>query len=569
MSQEKLRFNVNHLELALTASSKDELARQGEELEELEKSYGVWESCKQNKLALFYILAAYSCAAAWGYDSIANTATLALPSFQRYFGVRMDETDSYYLESIWTSLWASMTGLGQVVGSVIAGPISQRIGRRYTAMGSGTVSVLGVTLQYLATQNGVLLAGKIINGAAVGGLLSIGTTYASEISPPRLRGILLGGMPYFAIVMQSIGLGVIRILVPNFSPISFRIALGLQWLVGGIPIIFFFFVPESPNYLLLRDRAPEARRAASRLYNPQTVPARIAHLENSIYTELPKARELSQASYLDCFRGTDLKRTLTVCLLMFGNGLNGSAFLTQNLYFLDIAGLPTIRGFDINIGGFALALVVIPLSWMFGDRIGSRTLYLIGVSGNIIGMAVVGGLGYVTDNKGVIWAVAVLLNLLISWQLVTSFMVSWTMAPELSSYRLRQPTQSIGICMQALTSWFFAFVTPYMYNIGPGSGNLGAKTGFVFAGTSILLGIMAWLWLPETRGLSTEELDRLYEERVSPREFGREVRRLRARGKMAGSVRSGEESVDGSAGGLRRLSSVGSGVGEVQPKGVC
>lgn len=53
MSQEKLKLDVHHMELAI-AISQDELAHQGEELEALEKSYGVWKSCKQNKLALIY-----------------------------------------------------------------------------------------------------------------------------------------------------------------------------------------------------------------------------------------------------------------------------------------------------------------------------------------------------------------------------------------------------------------------------------------------------------------------------------------------------------------------------------
>lgn len=166
---------------------------------------------------------------------------------------------------------------------------------------------------------------------------------------------------------------------------------------------------RSPNYLLLRGRVTESKRSASRLWSPDTVNARIAHLQNGIQSELQKAKE-SQTSYADCFRGKDLKRTLTVCLLMFGNGLNGSAFLTQNIYFLSLAGLPAIRCFDINIGGFGLALLVIPCFWVFGDKIGRRTLYLIGVVGNVVGMAVVGGLGYAPDdNRGAIWAVAVLL----------------------------------------------------------------------------------------------------------------------------------------------------------------
>ena len=120
---------------------------------------------------------------------------------------------------------------------------------------------MGVAVQYVSVKKGVLLVGKVINGVAVGGLLSVGTTYASEVgifqdldfiladflqvSPPRLRGILLGGFTFFVVIMQCVGLGIIRSLVPNLRPKAFRIALGLQWLVGGLPIVAFFFSPES------------------------------------------------------------------------------------------------------------------------------------------------------------------------------------------------------------------------------------------------------------------------------------------------------------------------------------
>jgi hypothetical protein len=115
-------------------------------------------------------------------------------------------------------------------------------------------------------------------------------------------------------------------------------------------------------------------------------------------------------SYLDCFRGTDRKGTLTIYLLQLGNSLIGSALLTQNIYFLTQGGLPVIHAFDINIGGFCLALLIMPFSWYFGDKVGRRPLYLGGVIGNIIAMAVVGGLGYApSSDKGAIWAIAVLL----------------------------------------------------------------------------------------------------------------------------------------------------------------
>lgn len=153
-----------------------------------------------------------------------------------------------------------------------------------------------------------------------------------------------------------------------------------------------------------------AHTSLSRLYGKEnSIDARLAHLQAGIYYEMQKNSNTT-ASYWECFQGTDLKRTLTVCLLMFGNGLIGTAFLTQNIYFLTLTGLPVIHAFDINIAGFGLALVIMPLAWKFGDKLGRRPLYLIGVLGNIIGLAVVGGLGYApSSNTGAVWAIAVLM----------------------------------------------------------------------------------------------------------------------------------------------------------------
>jgi len=120
---------------------------------------------------------------------------------------------------------------------------------------------VGVAIQFVAVSKGALLAGKMINGVAVGGLLAVGTTYASEVScllrhsylgadfrlkiaPPRLRGILLGALPFFIVVMQAVGLGVVRSFVPETAASAFRTVFALQWLVGGLPIIAFFLVPE-------------------------------------------------------------------------------------------------------------------------------------------------------------------------------------------------------------------------------------------------------------------------------------------------------------------------------------
>lgn len=87
-------------------------------------------------------LASYTCAMALGYDTIANGASNAMPAFSLYFGHFDPIKHVPYLDSIWISLWGSMSGLGQVLGALVAGPLSQTFGRRYVGMAFGAVSVL-------------------------------------------------------------------------------------------------------------------------------------------------------------------------------------------------------------------------------------------------------------------------------------------------------------------------------------------------------------------------------------------------------------------------------------------
>jgi hypothetical protein len=77
----------------------------------------------------------------------------------------------------------------------------------------------------------------------------------------------------------------------------------------------------------------------------------------------------------------------------------------------------------------------------------------------------------------------------------------------------------VGFFTGAVGGWLFSFVTPYMYNVD--SGNLGAKTGFIYAGLTVVVFAISWFIIPETAGLSVEDIDNAYEKGTSPREFAK------------------------------------------------
>ncbi|KAL2810243.1 putative MFS sugar transporter [Aspergillus granulosus] len=480
-----------------------------------EKEMTTWQAIKTHKRVLFFAILPFVCAMNYGYDTISNGSSIAMPAFILSFG-SMDATGSMYLPSIWTSLWTSMTNLGQAFGAFAAGILSQQIGRRWTAIALAVLSIAGTFILFFATSRGMLLVGKIINGAVVGGLMAVGTTYAADISTIRMRGAVLQALVFFGVIMQGVSLGMVRAFVPNSKPIAWKVVFGIQWVFACLAIVAALVVPESPVYLLSKNKTTQAEHALRRIYG-KSDPNLSLRLQSLTHTlEEERRHDAGSISIMELFRGHNLKRTLTISFFMFSTSAIGIPFMSQNIYFLFTVGLPAVHVFDIGIGGFFLGGVFVLLGWVSNDKIGRRRLWLCGLVGNFIGMAIVGGLAY-SGTMGSIWAIGIIMNLLISYTAYSLVGVAWTICPEISSHRLRHYSQSFAFLIGAISGWLFNFVTPYMYNVD--SGNLGAKTGFVYAGLTLIVGAISWFLVPETAGLSMEDIDLAYETGMAPREF--------------------------------------------------
>ena len=380
----------------------------GESLVEEDRNSSLWTSAKSHKMILFYSVAAFLAGGVFGYDSVINGASISMPAFLLYFGAHT-ATGSLFVPSIWASMWTAMSYLLQAIGGFGIGFVSDRIGRKWACVGSACISVVGVGVQFAATSRGMLLGGKMINGLAIGCIFASATSWASEISPLRLRGPIQSGIVFFMVLMQAIGLVTIRVYIANISPSAFRMVFALQWIWPIAAGLFFIVVPESPTFLVQKGKIAIAKKALTRLYGSNNhVDARLALLCKQVDQERSQAEVHGNAGYLELFRGTNFKRTFTVFWLFLAAGLNGASLLSQNTYFLIIAGLEAVHAFDVGIGGFGLALIAIVFSWFYMEKFGRRSIWLAGVAVNILTMAVIGGLYYST-SKGSLWAVAILM----------------------------------------------------------------------------------------------------------------------------------------------------------------
>ena len=382
--------------------------RIGERLVEKDRDSTLWSSSVSHKRILLHSIAALLAGGVFGYDSVINGASISMPAFLLYFGDHTT-TGSLFVPSIWASMWTAMSYLLQAFGGFGIGLVSDRIGRRWACVAAACISIVGVGVQFAATRRGMLLGGKMINGLAIGCIFASATAWASEISPLRLRGPIQSGIVLFMVLMQAIGLVTIRIYVEDMSTSAFRKVFALQWIWPAAAGVAFIIMPESPIFLLRKKKVDAAKRSLARLYGIDNhIAARLAVLRKQMEQEHSQNEAHGDASYLELFQGTDLKRTLTVIWLFLAAGLNGASLLSQNTYFLIIAGLPAVHAFDVGIGGFGLAVIAIVFSWFFMERFGRRCIWLVGVAVNIVVMAIIGGLHYST-SQGSLWAIAILM----------------------------------------------------------------------------------------------------------------------------------------------------------------
>ena len=105
--------------------------------------------------------------------------------------------------------------------------------------------------------------------------------------------------------------------------------------------------------------------------------ATVALMQNThLYEE---AAEVG-ATYWDCFKGVDLRRTEITCLVWAVQNLSGCGFMGYSTYFFQQAGLDQIQSFNIAMGQFSLGAVGTIISWGLITYFGRRTLYLTGLS---------------------------------------------------------------------------------------------------------------------------------------------------------------------------------------------
>ncbi|CAI4996495.1 CGH_1_HP_G0071210.mRNA.1.CDS.1 [Saccharomyces cerevisiae] len=456
----------------------------------------------------------------FGWDTGTISGFVAQTDFLRRFGMKHHD-GSHYLSKVRTGLIVSIFNIGCAIGGIVLAKLGDMYGRRIGLIVVVVIYTIGIIIQIASINKWYqYFIGRIISGLGVGGIAVLSPMLISEVSPKHIRGTLV------SCYQLMITLGIFLGYCTNYgtktysNSVQWRVPLGLgfAWalfMIGGMT-----FVPESPRYLAEVGKIEEAKRSIA-LSNKVSAddPAVMAEVE--VVQATVEAEKLAgNASWGEIFS----TKTKVLQRLIMGAMIQSLQQLTGDNYFFyygttvfTAVGLEDSFETSIVLGivNFASTFVGIFLV----ERYGRRRCLLWGAASMTACMVVFASVGVTRlwpngkkngSSKGAG-------NCMIVFTCFYLFCFATTWAPipfvvNSETFPLRVKSKCMAIAQACNWIWGFliGFFTPFISNA------IDFYYGYVFMGCLVFSYFYVFFFVPETKGLTLEEVNTLWEEGVLP-----------------------------------------------------
>ncbi len=407
-------------------------------------------------------------------------------------GTTQQLTDIFHLTPSTLGITVFIGLVGTVIGALVSGALGQRIGGREALRIMAvlyTISAIGCAF---AWNWNALMVFRLIGGLGIGGSSVLGPVYIAELAPAKWRGRMVG------LFQINIVAGILFAYLSNFIIASLHLGLAeWRWEFGVaiVPSILFlvmlYGIPRSSRWLVTTDQTLEAREVLELLGSPNSA-AELQEIVNSVYLEGGVTQEsISSRRY-----------TLPIFLAVSIGLLNQLSGINAILYYAN--SIFASAGFNSNsaalqtVGIGLVNLIATLLGMSLIDKLGRKTLLLIGSVGMLVALAGVTAIFYKHTHQALlVW----LLVLFIIFFAISQGSVIWVYIAEVFPNRVRSKGQSIGssahwISAALITRYFPVVVDKF-------------SPGTPFAFFAAMMGIQFLLVLlvfPETKDKSLEQI---------------------------------------------------------------
>jgi sugar porter (SP) family MFS transporter len=425
----------------------------------------------------------------------------AKPFFQRYFELTSEAQIG----------WANSCALiGCLVGSLMAGALSDKFGRKRLLMLAALLFVVTSLGNALANNFTIFIAWRILGGVGIGLASGLSPMYISEVAPAQMRGKLVS-INQLTIVIGILAAQVVNwYLVRNlptgatdeFIKTSWFGQQGWRWMFGltAVPSVLFllgmFFVPESPRWLAKNGKSDQAKAILGKIGGANYANAAVAEINATLSKE-----EIQHVRFADLLQpGLRKVLVLGVVLAVFQQwcGINVIFNYAEEIF--------RGAGYDISsvlsniawTGSVNLVFTFVALGTV--DRLGRRPLMLFGAAGLAIIYAAM-GLCYTNTVQGL--PVLLLVLTAIACYSMSLAPVTWVVISEIFPNRIRGAAMSVAVSALWIACFILTFTFPILNKQLGSSG-----TFWLYGGICVLGFIFIFLKLPETKNKTLEQIEK-------------------------------------------------------------
>jgi SP family galactose:H+ symporter-like MFS transporter len=407
----------------------------------------------------------------------------------------------FSLTQLQVEIVVSCVLIGALIGAMTGGILADRFGRRRVIIATATLFVVGAIVTALSPTFTLLIAGRIIVGAAIGVASFTTPLYISEVSPVKIRGRLV------SINQVALTSGIVISYLVDYALVDIQ---GWRWMFGfaavpaAILAVGMFRLPESPRWLVSKNLIDSARTVLERIRRTKDVGTELEDIQSSLAVQ--------SGGWRDLF--TPLVRPALIvgvglAILQQITGINTVIYYAPMIFeFTGAKSASASILATIGVGVVNVAMTVVAL--LLVDRMGRRPLLLIGLTGMIIGLGVLGLAFQLPSLSGSLgWIAEISLMLYVG-------PVFWLLISEIYPLKIR------GVAMSVATSANWGanlFVALTFLTLIQATGR--SSTFWIYGLVGVGAWLFTWFYIPETKGRSLEDIESHWRAGKHPRAMER------------------------------------------------
>ncbi|KAF0270875.1 hypothetical protein FOG51_01581 [Hanseniaspora uvarum] len=464
----------------------------------------------------------------FGFDTGTIGGFFNMGNFRKRFGSYHKGRKEFYFTNARTGLMVSIFNVGCAIGGLALGGLSDRFGRKMGLTIVTCIYMVGILIQICCQPHTHVwvqyFIGRLIAGLGFGAIAVICPTFLAETAPANLRSICV------TFYQLMITLGIFMGYCCNYgtkqysdnSTAQWRVAVGLCFAWALLMIAGITFVPESARYLIQKDRLEEGKKSIAHLNKASEDDAIVIAEFDAILAAVEAERLAGEASIKELFS----TKTKVLQRLIMGVMIQSLQQLTGDNYFfyygtIVFAAVGLKDSFQTSIVIGVVNFFSTLVSLFFVNRFGRRQLLLAGAVLMVCCYVVFASVGvkklyiggYSADAKTSKGAG----NCMIVFTCFYIFCFANTWAPLAyvicaESYPLRVKNKCMAIAVGSNWLWGFliSFFTPFITSA------IHFSYGYVFMGCMIFAFFYVFFTIPETKGLTLEEVNEMWLDGVLP-----------------------------------------------------